>query len=93
MERLRSFGLLSCLFLLVACGNSEDDVDGKWDDNIKLSQKEVSVSGDSNTIDITTEGTGWWIAEIFLDNKNYDLSETNTTAADLCDLKRRIQYF
>ncbi len=82
MERLRSFGLLSCLFLLVACGNSEDDVVGKWDDNIKLSQKEVSVSGESNTVDITTEGTGWWIAEIFLDNKNYDLSETNTIADD-----------
>ena len=82
MERLRSFGLLSCLFLLVACGNSEDDIVGKWDDNIKLSQKEVSVSGESNAIDITTEGTGWWIAEIFLDNKNYDLSETNTIAED-----------
>ena len=57
---------------------------------IKLSQKEVSVSGESNAVDITTEGTGWWIAEIFLDNKNYDLSETNTIAEDFVISKEEI---
>jgi len=82
MERLKSFGLFSLLFLMVSCGNSADDLDGKWKDNIKLSQKEVNFSAESNTVDVITEGSKWWIGEIFLDNKNYDLSDVNTQAAN-----------
>ena len=45
-----------------------------------MSQKEVQFDANENTILITTEGEGWWIAEIALDNSNVDISSINTTA-------------
>ena len=65
------------LVILTAC--SKDSPDGIWDDNIKLSQKEVQFDANENTIVITTEGEGWWIAEITLDNANVDISSIDTT--------------
>ncbi len=46
---LMSFVLLSC---------SEED--GKWDDIIKLSQKEVLLDAKKSTVKVTTEGEWWW---------------------------------
>ena len=69
------------LFMLVSCETS--DVDGKWDDNIKLSENNITISAEANTVLITTKGTSWWIAGVLLyDNSDYDISNTDTTQED-----------
>ena len=77
MQKIIAIGLSSILLLsLFSC----EEPDGKWDDNIKLSEKEVSLSAEPNTVVITTGGTGWWIDGIGLDdNWNYDFSDIDTT--------------
>ena len=73
-------GLISILFLSVLSCESADQPDGKWDDNIKLSTKEVNFTAEPNSVVINTEGTFWWISEIGLNNDwDYDLSGIDTT--------------
>jgi hypothetical protein len=48
------------LFIFVSCETS--DVDGRWDNNIKFSENNITISAEANTVLITTEGTSWWIA-------------------------------
>ncbi|MBA6314654.1 hypothetical protein [Cellulophaga baltica] len=68
---------LTVFFLLVlSCSDSKD---GDWDDNIKLSQKEVQFSSAQNNIEISTEGTGWWIGEVSMDGEFFDLNGIDTT--------------
>ncbi|WP_424003584.1 hypothetical protein [Maribacter sp. IgM3_T14_3] len=66
------------LFLLVVLSCS-DSKDGDWDDNIKLSQKEVQFSSTNNNVEISTEGTGWWIDEVTMNGEPFDLDGIDTT--------------
>ena len=57
-----------------------DEPDGKWDDNIKISTKEVNFSAESNSVIIITEWTWWWISGIGLDDDwDYDISGIDTS--------------
>ena len=72
------------IFIFIACMlqscNDEEKLIGLWDDIIKLSEKEVAISAESNSLVITTEGTGWWINEIGLDDDwSYDIDGIDTT--------------
>lgn len=58
-----------------------DSSDGDWDDNIKLSQKELRFDSLENLAVITTEGDSWWISGIFFkDGQTFDLRNVDTTA-------------
>jgi|TARA_B110000967_G_C18304171_1_gene279831 hypothetical protein len=51
-------GSITILLLsLVSCNSNEPD--GKWDNHIKLSEKEVTISAEANSLVITTVRT-WW---------------------------------
>ena len=52
---------------------------GDWDDNIMLSQKQFTIEANTESIEITTEGEGWWISDIQLDYEYFDFSSVNTT--------------
>jgi len=70
--------LLLIILLNLSC---TDNKDGDWDDNIKLSQKEFQFDGLENSATITTEGSSWWISEIFFkDGETFDLSNIDTTS-------------
>ncbi len=74
MKKIITF---TVLFLIVlSCSDSKD---GDWDDNIKLSQKEVQLSSGQNNVEISTEGTGWWIGEVSMDGELFDLNGIDTT--------------
>lgn len=79
MKKLLSIGLsLLLISSLLSC--ESEQLDGKWDDNIKLSEKEVTVDGEASTIVITTEGTWWWIDGISLNGDwSFDFSDVDTT--------------
>ena len=76
----RSLVVALLLFVSVTLSCDSDQIDGKWDDNIKLSQKELTFSADSGSQIVTTRGKSWWIHGIGLnDNWDYDLDDVDTT--------------
>ncbi len=78
--KLKIIGFLLVLTSTISCSESDQPI-GKWDDNIKLSQKEVQLSVDNDSIVITTEGSWWWIDGIYLNGtSSFDRNEIDTTA-------------
>ncbi|UBM59533.1 hypothetical protein LAG90_02540 [Marinilongibacter aquaticus] len=68
------------LLILITSACTKSSLDGIWDDNIKLSAKEINLSAHRDSVSITTEGSWWWIDGIGLDdNWNYQLDEIDTT--------------
>lgn len=72
--------LLISLFTMFSC--SKDTPIGIWDDNIKLSQKEVEFDANENSIAITTEGEWWWIVSIKFDEEYVNLEGLDTSSDD-----------
>lgn len=58
------------IFFLVSCADKIDPL-GDWDDNIKLSTKNVSLTGETDSILITTKGNWWWIDGITFNDSIY----------------------
>lgn len=59
--------------ILFSCSDTKRK-DGDWDDNIKLSSKSVEFNASADSVIITTEGTGWWISNVSVNNTYYQLS-------------------
>lgn len=83
MKNLRMWCSIGCLLMtifLFSCSSESGGEIGKWDDNIKLSQKEAQFSADKDSIVITTEGESWWISDIsFNGNSDYNLGDLDTS--------------
>ena len=56
--------------ILISSCNKEEPI-GKWEDNIKLSTKNVAFEVKSDSVIITTEGDWWWIDGISLNDSTY----------------------
>lgn len=72
--------------LLTLCGmnfqSCKKEPIGKWDDIIKLSQKNVNLSSEESSIMITTEGEWWWITEIIFNSEKIILDDSINTSKD-----------
>ena len=86
--------LILTIVLVSACNNE----DGKWDDIIKLSTKNVEFGVKADSVVITTEGDWWWINMIelndsiycYYNNENIDLeSDSYTIIEDDFTVERR----
>lgn len=77
MKKIVIYGILALFgFFMNSCTKSEnEEIIGKWDDNIKLSQKTATLNSNENSITITTESTFWWLGGISLNNKNIELAD------------------
>ena len=62
--------MVSIFSLLFSCSDKEEPI-GKWDDIIKLSEKEVDFLAATDSVIITTQGTWWWVQSISLNGKSY----------------------
>ncbi|KJF44858.1 hypothetical protein LH29_05315 [Draconibacterium sediminis] len=78
LGRMKKLLLLLSLFAILSC--SKDTPIGLWDDNIKLSQKEVEFDAKENTIVITTEGAWWWIDALKLNGSYINIDDMDTAA-------------
>lgn len=58
------------LLILSSCSDKEE-IDGKWDDNIKLSTKNVELTSKIDSVTITTEGDWWWIDAVSFEDSTY----------------------
>ncbi len=63
------FFLVLSIVLISSCIKEEPD--GKWDDIIKLSTKNVEFGAKADSVLITTEGDWWWIDMIKLNDSIY----------------------
>ena len=78
MKKIIIYGFFTLIWIsIISCSTSGND-DGIWDDNIKLSQKTVTLNSNENSITITTESTYWWLNGILLNNNNVELTNVNT---------------
>lgn len=60
-------------------GVQEEMITGKWDDNIGLSTKTVTLNGAGDPVTVTTEGKHWWITSIEVDGETlYNFYYDNT---------------
>lgn len=75
MKRL--YTCLTGLLIAVTLISCKKNIDGKWDDNIKLSAKEISLESTQTSEVITTKSTSWWLNSISLDGKPADLSKVD----------------
>ncbi|WP_321997089.1 hypothetical protein [Draconibacterium orientale] len=73
--------LLISLFTIISCKDKETLI-GIWDDNIKLSQKEVEFDANENSVILTTEGEWWWIDSIKFDEEYLNLEGLDTSSDD-----------
>ncbi len=67
------------IFNAMSCSTSISKPLGEWDDIIKLSQKEATLSAENSSILITTQGEWWWISDIEFDGTQIDFSDIDTT--------------
>jgi len=79
ITKLKLIGIFLILVSNLSCSNSDSPI-GKWDDNIKLSQKEAQFSADNESIVITTEGKSWWVNGISLNGISINISGIDTSA-------------
>ncbi len=64
--------LIMGVFILFSCSEKEENqLIGKWDDNIKLSAKNVELTSKIDSVTITTEGDWWWIDNISFEDSTY----------------------
>ena len=76
---LRALAVLLLTAILTACTNEPE---GKSKDTIKLSEKEVQLPASESSYLVTTEGTWWWVNEIYFDEIRVDLGELDTTKSE-----------
>ncbi|MCG1036887.1 hypothetical protein [Polaribacter sargassicola] len=84
MKLLFKFKILVSLFIVFinfSC-NNKDVPDGIWSDNIKLSAKDVTLSSNTDSIIINTEGEWWWIDEITWNGNLVTFDEIDTSSKD-----------
>ncbi len=62
---------IASLALLSSCSDTDEKQLGIWDDNIKLSTKNVTLSASLDSVTITTGGSWWWIDAIEFEDSVY----------------------
>jgi hypothetical protein len=77
MKKIIIYGFLTLILIFMISSCTSGNEDGKWDDNIKLSQKTVTLNSNENSITITTESTYWWLNGISLNNDIIDLTSVD----------------
>jgi hypothetical protein len=95
MRKIACLGCFIMLILVYSCSDKKE-LDGKWDDNIKLSARTVGFGSNADSSIITTEGEWWWITGVSVNNEHFiipqDLnlqSDQYTLKNDYCVVERR----
>jgi hypothetical protein len=67
--------LVTCIcvlsLILLSCSKDSEDVIGESSDTIKLSLRKTEFKSGADSVVITTEGDGWWIHSVTVDNNIY----------------------
>ena len=71
-NRLFILSFIFIIFVSISC-TDEDEFDGLWEDNIKLSTKTVEFDANANSVVVTTEGKWWWVSCVTVDGKIYTI--------------------
>ena len=77
MRKIIIHGFLTLIWIFLISCSTIGNENGKWDDNIKLSQNTVTLNSNENSITITTESTYWWLNGIYLNNNSVDIANVD----------------
>ncbi len=79
MRKIFYFVCLAVIGTVTSCSEKkEEELIGKWDDNIKLSTKNAKIDAGRNSVTVKTEGAWWWVAEVNVNGKVfYDFEDVN----------------
>ena len=77
MKKIIIHGFLTLIWIFLISCSTIGNENGKWDDNIKLSQNTVTLNSNENSITITTESTYWWLNGIYLNNNSVDIANVD----------------
>ncbi len=86
-NRLKFACLLTLMLFIKACSNTNEP-EGKWSDNIKLSKKNIEFDSNINTATITTKGDWWWVINVSVNDRSFDLPDTIDIEAESYIYKR-----
>ena len=64
-----------CLFIVLIMFSCSDEQDGKWDDNIKLSTKTITMPASKSSFTVNTQSTNYWVDAISFNGEVADLSQ------------------
>ncbi|MDN4754491.1 BACON domain-containing carbohydrate-binding protein [Porphyromonadaceae bacterium W3.11] len=78
-QLFKTLALITLALMLGACDDNSNDLVGKWDDTIKLSEKKVEFNSDKNSKTITTQGDKWWVGDISIEGENLHLTPEQGT--------------
>ena len=87
MKRLSYFMcIIAVVIVLYSCSDNEDLI-GKWDDNIKLSTKAVEFDANDDSVTITTEGDNWWVTDVTVNSESFHVIESIDIESDNYSIK------
>lgn len=69
--------IVGLAFLLCSC--KKERRIGEWDDNIQLSQRNVTLNANGDSAIITTIGTWWWLTNVSFNGAYKELRDTNAS--------------
>ena len=77
MKKLsKIIGLVTLTLIITSCSVREKVKPvGKWDDNIKLSTKNVEFDANQNSITVMTEGNWWWVTDVSVNGEVFNIPE------------------
>jgi hypothetical protein len=75
MKWIPSFICLITLFFCFSSCKDKYELDGKWDDNIKLSAKNVEFDSGIDSVTVKTGGNFWWITDVTVNGTIFHLPE------------------
>ena len=71
MKRILYLNILIAFVIILNSCSDKVILDGKWDDNIKLSVKKVEFSASTDSVTIKTGGSSWWVTDISVDTTHF----------------------
>ena len=72
---------------LFSCSKVSEKKPGDWDDNIKLSTRNVVFNASADSVTIKTEGSWWGISDISVDNKYFTHFDSIKISNDTYSIK------
>jgi hypothetical protein len=88
MKRILHFTLMIVLIMSLCSCSEKEKRDGDWEDIIKLSAKTIEFSAFSDSVIITTGGSGWWITGVTVNNDYFSEFKDINFEADSYTIKR-----
>jgi hypothetical protein len=82
-NKLYLFYLIALTLVIYSCSNANNERPlGQWDDNIKLSVKDIHFKSTADSITVKTQGNWWWVIGVSVNSVNFNNFERINILSD-----------